>query len=172
MGDFTQPQQNYSGTGENCNIEIAVILYSVDETFWNFLFILFGCVCTQIWNLRCQRKFWNIFKISRNLGSNPKFWNIKDIFAKFPLVLKLKIWVLTHPNNMHENVQGEKWQRLQYCRNSALYPRSYKDVQKGQFLDSYYELGVQHAVEKVGGCVWKGLKQCKIFLKSDSIHKI
>ena len=27
MGDFTQPQQKYAGTGENCNFAIAVIFY-------------------------------------------------------------------------------------------------------------------------------------------------
>ena len=27
MGDFTQPQQKYAGTGENCNIAIAVIFF-------------------------------------------------------------------------------------------------------------------------------------------------
>ena len=27
MGDFTQPQQKYAGTRENCNIAIAVIFY-------------------------------------------------------------------------------------------------------------------------------------------------
>ena len=27
MGDFTQPQQKYAGTVENCNIAIAVIFY-------------------------------------------------------------------------------------------------------------------------------------------------
>ena len=30
MGDFTQPQQKYAGTGENCNIAIVVIYLS-----WN-----------------------------------------------------------------------------------------------------------------------------------------
>ena len=29
MGDFTQPQQKYAGTGENCNIAIPVIFYQV-----------------------------------------------------------------------------------------------------------------------------------------------
>ena len=29
MGDFTQPQQKYAGTGENCNIAIPVIFYPV-----------------------------------------------------------------------------------------------------------------------------------------------
>ena len=29
MGDFTQPQQKFAGTGENRNIAILVILYPV-----------------------------------------------------------------------------------------------------------------------------------------------
>ena len=29
MGDFTQPQQKYAGTGENCNIAIPVFFYPV-----------------------------------------------------------------------------------------------------------------------------------------------
>ena len=32
MDDFTQPQQKYVGTGENCNIEIPVIFYPVIKT--------------------------------------------------------------------------------------------------------------------------------------------
>ena len=32
MGDFTQPQQKYTGTGENCNIAIPVIFYPVIKT--------------------------------------------------------------------------------------------------------------------------------------------
>ena len=31
MGEFTQPQQKYAGTGENCNIVIAVIFYPVNK---------------------------------------------------------------------------------------------------------------------------------------------
>ena len=41
MGDFTQPQQKYAGTGENCNIAIPVIFYPV-------LKLLFGCISTQM----------------------------------------------------------------------------------------------------------------------------
>ena len=32
LGDFTQPQQKYAGTGENCNIAIAVIFYPEIKT--------------------------------------------------------------------------------------------------------------------------------------------
>jgi len=32
MGDFTQPQQKYAGTGENCNIAIPVIFHPVIKT--------------------------------------------------------------------------------------------------------------------------------------------
>ena len=32
MGDFTQPQQKYDGTGENCNIAIPVNFYPVIKT--------------------------------------------------------------------------------------------------------------------------------------------
>ena len=32
MGDFTQPQQKYAGSGENCNIAILAIYYSVINT--------------------------------------------------------------------------------------------------------------------------------------------
>ena len=39
MGDFTQPQQNYAGTGENCNIAIALIYYPGIKTLWKFLCI-------------------------------------------------------------------------------------------------------------------------------------
>ena len=34
MGDFTQPQQKYAGTGENCNIAIAVIFYPGIKTLY------------------------------------------------------------------------------------------------------------------------------------------
>ena len=32
MGDFTQPQQKYASTSENCNIAIPVIFYPVIKT--------------------------------------------------------------------------------------------------------------------------------------------
>ena len=32
MGDFTQPQQKYAGTGKNCNVSIPVIFYIVKKT--------------------------------------------------------------------------------------------------------------------------------------------
>ena len=37
MGDFTQPQQKYAGTGENCIIAIAVIFYPGIKLYENFL---------------------------------------------------------------------------------------------------------------------------------------
>ena len=39
MGDFTQPQQKYAGTGENCNIAIPVIFYPVIKSLWKLLFV-------------------------------------------------------------------------------------------------------------------------------------
>ena len=33
MGDFTQPQQKYAGSGENYNIVIAVFFYPENKTF-------------------------------------------------------------------------------------------------------------------------------------------
>ena len=33
IGDFTQPQQKYAGTGEIYNIIIAAILYPANKTF-------------------------------------------------------------------------------------------------------------------------------------------
>ena len=39
MGDFTQPQQKYAGTGENCNIAIAVIFYPGIKTLQKILCI-------------------------------------------------------------------------------------------------------------------------------------
>ena len=51
MGDFTQPQQKYAGTGENCNIVIVIIFYPIIQTFLIFLCLLFGFVSTQILNM-------------------------------------------------------------------------------------------------------------------------
>ena len=39
MGYFTQPQQKYVGTGENCNIAIAVIFYPGIKMLLKFLCI-------------------------------------------------------------------------------------------------------------------------------------
>ena len=38
MGDSTKPQQKYAGTGENCNIVIAVIftLYNLSEILYAY----------------------------------------------------------------------------------------------------------------------------------------
>ena len=47
MGDFTEPQQKYAGTGENCNIVITVIFYQVNKTN-QFLYILFEFVSTVL----------------------------------------------------------------------------------------------------------------------------
>ena len=44
MGDFTQPQQKYAGTGENYNIAIPVFFYPGIKT----LCLLFGYVNTRI----------------------------------------------------------------------------------------------------------------------------
>ena len=63
MGGFTQPQQKYAGTFENCNI---AIFYPINKTFWKFLYISFGSVSTQIF--RENGNFKNIFKISQNFG--------------------------------------------------------------------------------------------------------
>ena len=40
MGDFTQAQQKYAVTGENCNIEIPVIVYPVKKLTFALKFII------------------------------------------------------------------------------------------------------------------------------------
>ena len=45
------------------------------------------------------------YVMTLNLGFTPRFWNMEKVFAKFPFALKLIIWVLTTPNNMHESFQ-------------------------------------------------------------------
>ena len=62
MGDFPKPQQKYAGTGGNGNFEIAVILSSEIKTLWKLLCILFGCVSTQISNLRAKINLSNMLK--------------------------------------------------------------------------------------------------------------
>ena len=52
MGDFTQPQQKYAGTGENCKIAIAVIFYPGIKS-----------VSTQVLNLRAEINFANMLNI-------------------------------------------------------------------------------------------------------------
>ena len=59
MGDFTQPQQKYAGTGENCNIAIPVIFYPVIKT-------LFGYVSTQILILEQKTILQICLKLSKN----------------------------------------------------------------------------------------------------------
>ena len=36
MSDFTQQQQKYAGTGENCNIVVNVMFYPVNQISTNF----------------------------------------------------------------------------------------------------------------------------------------
>ena len=63
MGDSTQPQQKYAGTGENCNIVIAAIFYPVIKTI-NFTYML-----NIVWKSRKLNDFWAIFYILAKLFS-------------------------------------------------------------------------------------------------------
>ena len=73
MGDFTQPQQKYAGTGENCKIAIPVIFYPVIKYLCKLLCLLFGCVSTQILNLRAENNFANMLKIVKKSGNFQDF---------------------------------------------------------------------------------------------------
>ena len=86
MGDFSQPQQKYSGTGENCNFAIPVILFPV-----MIFVLLLGCVSTQIINLRAENNFENILKIVQKSGNLSDLWTIFNIFAKLIFALKFRI---------------------------------------------------------------------------------
>ena len=44
MGDFTQPQQKYAGTGKYCNIAIPAIFVSSNKNFMK-IFVLIIWVC-------------------------------------------------------------------------------------------------------------------------------
>ena len=77
MGDFTQPQQKYAGTGENCKIAIAVIVYPGIKR-----------VSTQILNLRAKINFAKMLKIIQKAHKLPDFWTIFKLFAKLFSALK------------------------------------------------------------------------------------
>ena len=71
---------------ENCNFEIVVIFYHVKETLWKFLCILFGCVRSQIYNLRANKNFPKNLKIVRKLGKTlnlPDFRTTSKFFGNF-----------------------------------------------------------------------------------------
>ena len=49
FGDFTQPQQKYAGTGENCNIVIPFIFLSSNKNFMkNVVLIIWVCKHSDI----------------------------------------------------------------------------------------------------------------------------
>ena len=61
MSGFPQPRPKFA---QNCKIAIlkSLILYPVMK----FLCLLFGCVKTQIWNLKTKVDFANMLKLSEN----------------------------------------------------------------------------------------------------------
>ena len=65
--------------------------------------LLFGCVSTQILNLRAENNFANMLKIAQKYRKLPDFWTISNIIAKQFSAPKFIIRVLTHPNNKHNN---------------------------------------------------------------------
>ena len=77
--------------------------FPVNKNFWNFSRILFGIVRIHVINLRASKNLPNMLKITQNLRLYIKFWDILRIFAKFFFALKFKIWVVTYPNEMHDN---------------------------------------------------------------------
>ena len=83
MGDFTQRQQKYTSTGENCDIAIPLIFHPV------ILCLLFGCVSTQITNLRAENNFANMLKIVQKSSNLRDFWTISNKFAKLIFALNL-----------------------------------------------------------------------------------
>ena len=89
MGDFTQPQQKYAGTGENCNIAIPVIFYPVIKSLWKLLCLLFGCVSTQILNLRAENNFANMLKIVQKSGNLRDFWTFLTYLQNWFMLSKL-----------------------------------------------------------------------------------
>ena len=64
MGYFTQPQQKYAGTGENCNIKSAVIFYPGIKLYEN----LCASNLIQILSLRAKINFANVLKIVQKSG--------------------------------------------------------------------------------------------------------
>ena len=121
MGDFTQPQQKYAGTGENCYIAIAVIFYSVIKTLWKLLCLLFGFCHTQILNLRAKFNFANMLEIIQKSGKLrvwPDFRPILTYFQNRFLTLNLisecgNTQIICTKIFIKFLWQDSKWQRLQ-----------------------------------------------------------
>ena len=65
MGDFTQPQQKYAGTGENCNIAIPLI-FSSNKNFMK-IFVLTIWVCKHSDIKERKNQFCKYVKMSENL---------------------------------------------------------------------------------------------------------
>ena len=92
MGDFTQPQKKYAGTGKNCNIVIPVIIYPVMKTLRKFLCLSFGCASPQIFNSRAKKNnFANMLKIVQKSVNLRNSWTIFNIIAKKIFALEFNI---------------------------------------------------------------------------------
>ena len=98
MGDFTQPEQKYAGTGENYNIAIPVIFYPVIKTLWKFVLIIRLCKHSDIEFNHTENNFANMLKPDQKSGNLQDFWTIFIVFAKLIFAFQFRIWVLTHPN--------------------------------------------------------------------------
>ena len=69
MGDFTQPQQKYAGTSENCNIAIPVFFLSSNKNFMKiFVLIIQVCKHSDI-QFESTKQFSNMLKIVQKSGN-------------------------------------------------------------------------------------------------------
>ena len=81
MDDYTQAQQKYAGTGENCNIVLDVILNQVKKIYKSFGEYIFYQYYMVLSTLSRYLKFISFFFVCEKL----KYQNI--IYIKFEKVL-------------------------------------------------------------------------------------
>ena len=97
---ISQPQQKSAA---------AVNFYPIQRTFWNFLYILFGFISTQILNLCANKKNSKLTKYSEKLGSTLFFRKpCKGTFSREHL-----IWEQMH---LRGCFKYSYWQRGQHSR--------------------------------------------------------
>ena len=68
-----------------------MFIYPVIKTLQKILCFLFGCVSTQILNLRTENNLANMLIIGQKSGNLRDFWTIFYIFAKLIFALKFKL---------------------------------------------------------------------------------
>ena len=101
MGDFTQPNQKYAGTGENYNLYCRHFLSGNKNYMKILVHLILACKHSNS-KFESKNQFCKYIKIVQKSPKSPDFGHFFYIFAKLYSALKFNICVLTHPNKKHK----------------------------------------------------------------------